>query len=192
MFTRHQQGFTVIHPMPAFPSPVAPGRNGALGLSPGLHTRLGRTQPRMPGRGRARTLPGLRPWHQPASFDALTHHVRPPVATINHLVAGAAPTRPADPGKAGCPFPLLPGRRGWSPRTERQAPTTKHPHALPAPPAGHDPLPGRPHQGRPPGAGYAGRAPARSLTRLPARRTRQLSGQGADSSTPKTKATHAE
>jgi hypothetical protein len=89
--------------------------------------------------------------------------------------------RPADPGKAGCPFLSSPGRRGWSPRTERHAPHRQTPAPAPGPPcpaAVHDPLPGRPHQGRPPGAGYAGRAPARSLTRLPARRTRQLSGAG--------------
>jgi hypothetical protein len=28
------------------------------------------------------TMPGLRPWHQPASFDVLTHNVRPHVAKI--------------------------------------------------------------------------------------------------------------
>jgi hypothetical protein len=78
--TRHQQGFTVIHPTPAFPSPVTPGRNGIPGLSPELCTQPGRTRQRTPGRGRARTLPGLRPWHQPASFDVLTHNVRPHVA----------------------------------------------------------------------------------------------------------------
>jgi len=92
MITRHQQGFTVVHPTPAFPSPVTPDGTGILGLSPELHTQLSRTQQRMSGRGRAWTLPGLRPWHQPASFDALTHHVRPHVAAINHHVAGAVPT----------------------------------------------------------------------------------------------------
>jgi len=90
MITRHQQGFTVVHPMPAFPSPVTPDGTGILGLYPELHTLLSRTQQRMSGRGRAWTLPGLRPWHQPASFDALTHHVRPHVAAINHHVTGAA------------------------------------------------------------------------------------------------------
>ena len=30
--TRHQQGFTVIHPTPAFPSPVTPGGTGSLGF----------------------------------------------------------------------------------------------------------------------------------------------------------------
>ena len=84
MITRHQQGFTVVHPMPAFPSPVTPDGTGILGLYPELHTRLSRTQQRMSGRGRAWTLPGLRPWHQPASFDALTHHVRPHVAAGHH------------------------------------------------------------------------------------------------------------
>ena len=31
--TRHQQGFTVIHPTPAFPSPVTPGGTGSSGFS---------------------------------------------------------------------------------------------------------------------------------------------------------------
>ena len=31
--TRHQRGFTVIHPTPAFPSPVTPGGTGSLGFS---------------------------------------------------------------------------------------------------------------------------------------------------------------
>jgi hypothetical protein len=30
--TRHQQGFTVIHPTPAFPSPVTPGGTGSSGF----------------------------------------------------------------------------------------------------------------------------------------------------------------
>ena len=104
MITRHQQGFTVVHPTPAFPSPVTPDGTGILGLSPELHTQPGRTRQRMSGRGRAWTLPGLRPWHQPASFDALTHHVRPHVAAINHHVTGAT-IAPADLGKAGCSWP---------------------------------------------------------------------------------------
>jgi len=103
MITRHQQGFTVVHPMPAFPSPVTPDGTGILGLYPELHTRLSRTQQRMSGRGRAWTLPGLRPWHQPASFDALTHHVRPHVAAIDHHVAGTSQYGSADRGKAGRP-----------------------------------------------------------------------------------------
>ena len=32
LLTRHQQGFTVIHPTPAFPSPVTPGGTGPLGF----------------------------------------------------------------------------------------------------------------------------------------------------------------
>ena len=82
MITRHQQGFTVVHPIPAFPSPVTPDGTGILGLYPELHTLLSRTQQRMSGRGRAWTLPGLRPWHQPASFDVLTHNARPHFAKI--------------------------------------------------------------------------------------------------------------
>jgi len=40
------------------------------------------------------------------------------------------------------------------------------------------------------GAGYAGRAPARSWTRLPARRTRQLSGAGSRLRHTQNKANH--
>ena len=51
-----------------------PDGTGALGLFPGLHTRLSRTQPRMPGRGRASgTGPGSRRRHQrPPSTDPLS------------------------------------------------------------------------------------------------------------------------
>jgi hypothetical protein len=142
MITRHQQGFTVVHPMPAFPSPVTPDGTGVLGLYPELHTRLGRTQQRMSGRGRAWTLPGLRPWHQPASFDALTHHVRPHVAAINHHVTGAqqaprAKVRLAAPGRAPRPSRLD------VTRTKRPAPRTADTptHQAPCPAAGNDPLP---------------------------------------------------
>jgi len=50
-----------------------PDGTGALGLYPGLHTQLSRTQPRMPGRGRASgTSPGSRRRHQrPPSTDPL-------------------------------------------------------------------------------------------------------------------------
>jgi hypothetical protein len=50
-----------------------PDGTGTLGLYPGLHTRLSRTQPRMPGRGRASgTGPGSRHRHQrPPSADPL-------------------------------------------------------------------------------------------------------------------------
>jgi hypothetical protein len=51
-----------------------PDGTGTLGLFPGLHTRLSRTQPRMPGRGRASgTGPGSRRRHQrPPSTDPLS------------------------------------------------------------------------------------------------------------------------
>ena len=67
-------------PHTSLPLTCAPGRNGTLGLSPELRTQPGRTQQRTSGRGQAWTLPGLRLWHQPASFDVLTHNVRPHVA----------------------------------------------------------------------------------------------------------------
>jgi hypothetical protein len=67
-------------PHTSLPLTCDPGRNGVLGLFPELRTRPGGTRQRTSGRGQARTLPGLRPWHQPASFDVLTHNVRPHVA----------------------------------------------------------------------------------------------------------------
>jgi hypothetical protein len=74
--------------------------------------------------------------------------------------------RPADPGKAGCPRPS-PGRHGLVISRRKVSTENQYPPAHPAPPcpaARHDLLPG----GRvkdASGAGYAGRAPARSLTR---------------------------
>jgi len=67
-------------PHASLPLACDPGRNGILGLFPELRTPPGRTRQRTSGRGQARTLPGLRPWHRPASFDVLTHNVRPHVA----------------------------------------------------------------------------------------------------------------
>jgi len=74
--------------------------------------------------------------------------------------------RPAHPGKAGCPPPAPAYQRQGHPAQEGQQPepltSTRRTPLLPAPAAGHDPLPG----GRVKdayGAGYAGRAPARSL-----------------------------
>jgi hypothetical protein len=78
--TRHQQGFTVVHPIPAFPSPVTPGGTGSSGFSLSFAPRRAGPGDARQGGDRPRTLPGLRPWHQPASFDALTHNVRPHVA----------------------------------------------------------------------------------------------------------------
>ena len=71
--TRHQQGFTVIHPTPAFPSPVTPDGTGALGFSLSF-------APRRAGPGGARQG-GDRPGHcldyvpdisQPPSTYSLT------------------------------------------------------------------------------------------------------------------------
>jgi len=67
-------------PHTSLPLTCDPGRNGVLGLFPELRTPPGKTRQRTSGRGQAQTLPGLRPWHQPASFDVLTHNVRPHVA----------------------------------------------------------------------------------------------------------------
>ena len=85
-------------PQPAFPSPVAPGGTGPSGFP--LGSTPGRT-----GSGRACqggdglwTLPGLRPWHQPASFDVLTHYVRQRVAT-GPIRAQVSPPRCVVPGR---------------------------------------------------------------------------------------------
>ncbi len=77
-------------PHTSLPLACDPGRNGVLGLFPELRTRPGRTRQRTSGRGQARTLPGLRLWHQPASFDVLTHNVRPHVAK-NSLICARPP-----------------------------------------------------------------------------------------------------
>ncbi len=53
LLTRHQQGLTGARPSRPSPRLWPPDGTGVLGHYPGLHTRLGRTQPRMPGRGRA-------------------------------------------------------------------------------------------------------------------------------------------
>jgi len=71
--TRHQQGFTVVHPIPAFPSPVTPGGTGSSGFSLSF-------APRRAGPGGARQG-GDRPGHcldyvpgisQPPSTYSLT------------------------------------------------------------------------------------------------------------------------
>jgi hypothetical protein len=68
-------------PQPAFPSPVAPGGTRPSGFS--LSFAPGRAGPCHAHQGGDGlwALPGLRPWHQPASFDVLTHCVRQRVAT---------------------------------------------------------------------------------------------------------------
>jgi hypothetical protein len=58
-----------------------PDGTGALRLSPGLHTRLSRTQPRMPGQGQAfRHWPGITPSPSATSSGAFTHYERHHVA----------------------------------------------------------------------------------------------------------------
>ena len=77
-------------PHTSLPLTCDPGRNGILGFFPELRTPQGRTRRRTSGRGQARTQPGLRPWHQPASFDVLTHNVRPHVARWSGSVCAAS------------------------------------------------------------------------------------------------------
>ena len=146
----------------------------------------------MSGRGRAWTLPGLRPWHQPASSDALTHHVRPHVAAIDHLVAGRG-TAPAGLGKPGCPSPPsppprrkvtpVPGKKGPTP-----APKPLTPRFAPLPP--QPMICSRAAASRAPAA-PAARGASRPLTQPPARRNRQRSGQGSTlKHAPKRKTAH--
>ena len=95
--TRHQQGFTVIHPTPAFPSPVTPGGTGSSGFPLSF-------APSRAGPGNARHG-GDRPGHcldyvpgisQP--FDVLTHNVRPHVAKNRLICAGSGCGYPRDEG----------------------------------------------------------------------------------------------
>jgi len=78
--TRHQRGFTAVHPSQPSPRLWSPDGTGTLGLYPELRTRLSRTQQRTSGRGRASALPGVTSSASPTSFDALTHRERPHVA----------------------------------------------------------------------------------------------------------------
>src|SRR6516164_647155 len=97
----------------------------------------------------------------------------------NILSPGQHPRAPCTQVRLAAFLPA-PGRHGWSPRTERPATRTANPPfpgnpAPPCPRGRHDRLPGGLVKDAY-GAGSAGRAYARSWTRLPARRTRQLSG----------------
>ena len=120
MITRHQQGFTVVHPTPAFPSPVTPDGTGILGLSPELHTQLSRTQQRMSGRGGPGHCPDYVPGiSQPPSTLSLTTCDLTSQRSII-MSPGQRPS-PADPGKAVC-FDPAPGRHGWYLAQEGQQP----------------------------------------------------------------------
>jgi hypothetical protein len=79
---RHEASSRVHWRSPSQPSPRLwpPDGTGALGLSPELHTPLGRTQQRMSGRGRALALPEVTSSASLTSFDALTQRERPHVA----------------------------------------------------------------------------------------------------------------
>ena len=78
--TRHQRGFKQFT-RPVFPSPVAPGWNGALGLSPELRTPPITGDARRGGDRPMSTGLELRVRHQPNLQSAsFSHHVRPRVA----------------------------------------------------------------------------------------------------------------
>jgi hypothetical protein len=79
-------------PHTSLPLACEPGRNGFPGLFPGLRTPPGRTRQRTPGRGQARTLPGLRPWHQPASLRR-THSQRATSRRTNSQTCAARESR---------------------------------------------------------------------------------------------------
>ena len=76
------KGSLAFAPPGHFPRLWSPDGTGALGLYPGLHTRLSMAQPRMPERERAfRHWPGVTSPPSATSLDELTHHERPHVAT---------------------------------------------------------------------------------------------------------------
>ena len=95
--TRHQQGFTVVHPTPAFPSPVTPGGTGSSGFSLS-------SAPRRAGPGGARQggdrlghsldyVPGIT--QPPSTYSLttcdLTSHDQPVLgAAVAALLAGAS------------------------------------------------------------------------------------------------------
>ena len=78
--TKHQQGFTGIHPSQPFPHLWSPDGTGTLGLSPELRTPLSRTRRRTSGRRRASALPEVTSSASLTSFDVLTHRERHHVA----------------------------------------------------------------------------------------------------------------
>jgi hypothetical protein len=84
-------------PHTSLPLACDPGRNGILGLFPELRTRPGRTRQRTPERGQAWTLPGLRRWHQPASFRR-THSPRATSRRTNSPICTTL-GRPGTPAK---------------------------------------------------------------------------------------------
>ena len=102
--TRHQQGFTGVRPSRPSPRLWSPDGTGTLGLYPGLHTRLSRTQPRMPGRGRASgTGPESRHRHQrPPSTHSLT---------TSDLMSQRTTRCPLEPGPGSFATPIIPGQR---------------------------------------------------------------------------------
>jgi hypothetical protein len=104
MFTRHQQGFTVVHPTPAFPLPVAPGGTGpsgfSLGSTPGW---AGPSHACQGGDGPGHYpdyVPGI---SQPPSTYSLTTCDRTSQQSI--IMSPGPRPRPEHPGKAGCPRP---------------------------------------------------------------------------------------
>jgi hypothetical protein len=151
------------------------------GDTPGGQERRSHTHPMRDCRGqlpqsRCQPLPALPRKAQADGLIRLSGRIPQGGDAQSIILSPGQRPSPVDPGKAGCPS-CPSGRHGWSPcHTERPRPEplNPHPHAH-GPPrpltAEHDLLPGGPHPGRPAGAGCAGRAPARSLTRPPARRT---------------------
>ena len=104
MITRHQQGFTVVHPTPAFPSPVAPDGTGSSGFPlSSTPSRAGPSNACQGGDGPGHCpdyVPGI---SQPPSTLSLTTCDLTSQQSI--IMSPGHGTRPAGLGKAGCSCP---------------------------------------------------------------------------------------
>jgi hypothetical protein len=86
--TRHQQGFTHVHPSGLPLARCSPGRNGGPSAFPGLRTPTDRTRRRTPERGSiSNTDRELRTRHNGPPTCEVTRHTRPRVAREKLLYA---------------------------------------------------------------------------------------------------------
>ena len=122
--------FTVIHPAPAFPSPVNPGGTGSSGFPWASHP-VGQ-DPAAHARDvvQARTLPGLRPRHQPASLRR-THSQRATSRrTISQICSPVGLVRRSRPSPG---FPNS-GRPNEDRQVHEEGRFHRHSHTMPRSP----------------------------------------------------------